>query len=345
MNAISWILPHIAGHWLLRPKELDRYNFRSTDPTPPSLEEARKTLETAKTFSTQWLTSAGDELFAHVPPENVDRESVGTGLLRTTLHTWFHAGEVNAIRQMLGHAEIGFVGDIQGKVAWHSSPDGSPGSFRPEELARFAASEFERGLEGLSDADARTRLDKSDGTKMNAIAWTIGHIAMHWHWAGFLIAQEPLPDSALAFFGAGADPTPRPLDEMCAMLAEARAKADVWLPNLTDDLLSSKRDVGPQAEENLGTQLARAVLQPGFIPARSTPSASCSAIQRYRTSAASWATPNGAPRNVVRANLLSQANRINSGSAYVHRLPLLEPPAPCSVFLVPLASPALQSRC
>ena len=37
---------------------------------------------------------------------------------------------------------------------------------------RFARSEFRRGLEGLSDADARRRIEP-----MNCISWNIGHLA------------------------------------------------------------------------------------------------------------------------------------------------------------------------
>lgn len=52
-------------------------------------------------------------------------------------------------------------------------------TYRPIEIARFALSEFERGLDGLSDEDARKRLTKADGSEMNAISWTVCHIAGH----------------------------------------------------------------------------------------------------------------------------------------------------------------------
>ena len=63
-----------------------------------------------------------------------------------------------------------------------------------------------------------------------------------------------------AFFGPGADPTPPSLEEMRAMFDEARSLTEQWLPDATDELLSSKRDFGPQASEHLGTQLMRAIL-------------------------------------------------------------------------------------
>ena len=47
--------------------------------------------------------------------------------------------------------------------------------FQPTDLARFALSEFERGLDGLTEEETRTRVAKADGTQMNAISWTVGH--------------------------------------------------------------------------------------------------------------------------------------------------------------------------
>jgi hypothetical protein len=42
-------------------------------------------------------------------------------LLRTTYHYWFHAGEVAAVRQLLGHGDLPeFVGDM------------TPATYRPE---------------------------------------------------------------------------------------------------------------------------------------------------------------------------------------------------------------------
>jgi hypothetical protein len=44
-------------------------------------------------------------------------ESVGTMLLRTTYHYFFHTGEAHAIRQQLGHPDLPwFVGDMKTAV-------------------------------------------------------------------------------------------------------------------------------------------------------------------------------------------------------------------------------------
>jgi len=117
MNATSWTAAHIAGHWLWRPAHLDRYTPGFSDPTPPSLDDARALLAEAKAFQTTWLASLTGEKLASKPP-GFQGENVGTGIMRAALHTWFHIGEINAIRQMLGHPEIAYVGTMLGNLEW-----------------------------------------------------------------------------------------------------------------------------------------------------------------------------------------------------------------------------------
>lgn len=41
-------------------------------------------------------------------------QSVGSGLRRMTYHYWYHIGEIQAIRQMLGHKDLPeYVGNIE----------------------------------------------------------------------------------------------------------------------------------------------------------------------------------------------------------------------------------------
>lgn len=142
MNAISWIIGHVAQHWLnvrslatleRRPSGLRRFQSGpDADPTPPPLSEVLKLLHDARA-SLDWITNAGDAFLATTREEiltpnlrpaqielGMDKESVGTALMRAILHTWFHTGEINAIRQMLGHPEIFFVGPMIGNLEWHS---------------------------------------------------------------------------------------------------------------------------------------------------------------------------------------------------------------------------------
>lgn len=47
--------------------------------------------------------------------------NIGTMLRRSTYHYWFHNGEANAIRQLLGHANVPeFVGDIAKEAPYRS---------------------------------------------------------------------------------------------------------------------------------------------------------------------------------------------------------------------------------
>lgn len=132
MNAISWIVAHVARQWRMlaeraivqpRPSGLEPFRTGSDDPTPPPLELVLQALHDAKAAN-DWIAGADDALMCTVREGITSRtanESAGTYLMRDVLHTWFHTGEINAIRQMLGHPEIAFVGPYMiGNMEWHS---------------------------------------------------------------------------------------------------------------------------------------------------------------------------------------------------------------------------------
>jgi hypothetical protein len=67
------------------------------------------------------VTAAADAYLDGLTPDALlvkwEREPTSEGpetkLLRTTYHYWFHLGEAQAIRQLLGHTNLpSFVGDI-----------------------------------------------------------------------------------------------------------------------------------------------------------------------------------------------------------------------------------------
>lgn len=98
---------------------------------------------------------------------------------------------------------------------------------------RFARSEFQRALEGLTDDDARRRI-----MPMNCISWNIGHLAWQeqryclWRSQGLM----PLPHINEQFaYGAPAS-TP-PLEEMWAAWHNTTRAADRWLDTLTTEKL------------------------------------------------------------------------------------------------------------
>jgi hypothetical protein len=128
--------------------------------------------------------------------------------------------------------------------------------YLPKDLARFTLLEFERGLAGLTDEEARTRVDKADGAQMNAVSWVVCHIAWHWLSLASLATGERAPSGLRPFAtGPKADPTPPPFADALALLAGA-LDATAWVASAEDGRLS---DAG-RGDENLGTSLMRAVL-------------------------------------------------------------------------------------
>jgi hypothetical protein len=148
--------------------------------------------------------------------------------------------------------------------------------FDTKELADFAIRNFQRGLEGLTDAEARTRFKKADGGAMNSISWTAGHIA--WHWTRLATraasadssASEPFADlrgRVFRFRTGSDDPTPPPLDEVLGLLNEARA-ANAWLDRVDEPTMASlawnSAEGNRRLDENVGTTLMRVVLHTWF---------------------------------------------------------------------------------
>ena len=126
MNCISWTVGHLAWHeqryWLERaqgqvlfPVLNELYAYRAPMSTPVFSEMLA--------FWRQ-VTAAADPYLETLTTESLQSEllvkgrsvgqSVGSALRRITYHYWYHTGEVQAIRQMLGHPDLAeYVGDIE----------------------------------------------------------------------------------------------------------------------------------------------------------------------------------------------------------------------------------------
>jgi hypothetical protein len=49
-------------------------------------------------------------------------QTLGSAMLRMTYHYWYHTGEIQAIRQMLGHADLPqYVGDLEGVAPYRAA--------------------------------------------------------------------------------------------------------------------------------------------------------------------------------------------------------------------------------
>jgi hypothetical protein len=131
MNCISWIVGHMAWHeqryWLDMaqgqvpyPALNQLYAFRAPMSTPV-LHEMSAMWNAVTRASEPYLDTVTTDLLLgrwlrdgkHVGPV------IGTGMRRITYHYWYHTGEVQAIRQMLGQKGLPqYVGDIDAKAPY-----------------------------------------------------------------------------------------------------------------------------------------------------------------------------------------------------------------------------------
>lgn len=97
----------------------------------------------------------------------------------------------------------------------------------------FARTEFTRGLDSVSDADARQRL-----LPMNSISWMIGHMAWqeqrYWLWRAQDKILFPELNELLAYGQPASTP---PLDDAWRMWRTITQAADAWLDTLTTERL------------------------------------------------------------------------------------------------------------
>lgn len=130
INSMSWMVGHLAAqeqrYWLqagqgriLLP-ELSAFNF-GAPPCNPELAPMWAAWNTITTAVDPWLDTLTSEQFTTHMIANGETlyESIGSMLRRVTYHYWFHLGESQAIRQLLGHTNLPtFVGDIHDEAPY-----------------------------------------------------------------------------------------------------------------------------------------------------------------------------------------------------------------------------------
>lgn len=126
MNCISWIVGHLAWqeqrYFLLRaqarlifPELNTAYAYGAPMSTPALSDTLRfwnEVIQTSAAYLDGLTTvSLQEELPLEGKPVG---QSVGSAMRRMTYHYWYHIGEIQAIRQMLGHPGLPeYVGDIE----------------------------------------------------------------------------------------------------------------------------------------------------------------------------------------------------------------------------------------
>ncbi len=121
---------------------------------------------------------------------------------------------------------------------------------------RFTRSEFLRGLDGVTDEEARHRFEP-----MNCISWIIGHLANQEHGYWVRVAQgRNLAPELNDLVGSGRPASTPPLDEMWATWRTVTSAADEFLDTLTTEKLQTHLEwKGEPWRESIGTMLLRNV--------------------------------------------------------------------------------------
>lgn len=133
MNCISWIVGHLAWqeqrYFLARaqgrvlfPELNDRYAY-GAPMSSPALSDTLPTWHQVTQASQSYLdTLTTQSLEQELPLDGKPvGQSIGSAMRRMTYHYWYHLGEIQAIRQMLGHTGLPeYVGDIETHAPYRS---------------------------------------------------------------------------------------------------------------------------------------------------------------------------------------------------------------------------------
>ncbi|MBN1963015.1 MAG: DinB family protein [Anaerolineae bacterium] len=120
---------------------------------------------------------------------------------------------------------------------------------------RFARSEFQRGLEGVTAEEAVRRF-----LPMNCISWMVGHLAAqeHFYWVWMGHGEQVVSDELLGLVAYGQPASTPPLNEMWAMWHTVTTAADRFLDTITGEVLYVHMDRrGRPDYEDIGTRLLR----------------------------------------------------------------------------------------
>jgi uncharacterized damage-inducible protein DinB len=131
MNCISWTVGHLAWHeqryWLQRaqgqvlfPALNELYAYGAPMSTPVFSEMLSIWQQVTKATEPYLDTLTTEALQAELLVEGRPvGQSVGSGLRRITYHYWYHTGEIQAMRQMLGHPNLPeYVGEIEAEAPY-----------------------------------------------------------------------------------------------------------------------------------------------------------------------------------------------------------------------------------
>jgi DinB superfamily len=133
MNSIGWIVGHLTWQEqrtlflrrrgeLLFPEVNVEFAFGAPMSTP-SLKAMRAAWNTVTKAGEPFLDSLTTKDLTRDLPLNgkPSGQNLGSALRRMTFHYWYHIGEIQAIRQMLGHKRLPqYVGNLEATAAYRA---------------------------------------------------------------------------------------------------------------------------------------------------------------------------------------------------------------------------------
>ena len=135
MNSIGWTVGHLAWHeqqcWLERgqntilfPQLIEICGFSSRMSDPGVREMKEMWLKVTQATETYLDTLTAQSLLADLPRKGLPSgQSTGDTMQRLIYHYWYHIGEIQAIRQMLQHANLPvFVGKLEKLASFRIEP-------------------------------------------------------------------------------------------------------------------------------------------------------------------------------------------------------------------------------
>lgn len=131
MNSLGWIVGHLAWHEqrilldraqgiLVVPSLPEQFFSGAPMSTPPLGEMLKAWRKVTRTTDPFLDTFGGEDLLKDLLRNGKSvGQSYGSAVQRLTYHYWFHIGEIQAIRQVLGHKRLPiYVGNIETKAPY-----------------------------------------------------------------------------------------------------------------------------------------------------------------------------------------------------------------------------------
>lgn len=133
MNCISWMVGHLAWHeqyyWVKIAQNrsliphLDQLVGNGRPASTPGLQDMWQAWQEVTRAADDFLeTLTIEQMPTRLPYKGKPAsQNIGTMLQRVIYHYWYHIGESQAIRQLLGHTDLPqFVGDIGAEAPYRS---------------------------------------------------------------------------------------------------------------------------------------------------------------------------------------------------------------------------------